>query len=391
MNILFANRQSTTLAQPMSSTVTSLTVQSGTGAGFPQPTGSQFFVLTLNDTATQQIVEILHVTAVAGDVMTVVRAQENTTARAWLAGDIAANWLTAGTLTELYNELNLGFTPVQQGGGTDQTNDKVYIGESTAVPGRLRAQIDTTDLAEIAQYSDVLSAILNRQPFPGRYYSESSVIEFPEGWYGFEFGAGGGGGGGCTEEYSGSGGGASGDVIIGQFYVPAPTSIQFVAGNPGLGGYSGDNLADNGTPGGNSTFLGMVAQGGGGGNSADAGTYSGAGGTFAGTSTIPNPVPQGVENLNALIHPGSYGGDGTGQQGVINGGKVCLAGNGAASRFCGGGRGGNQGGLAARGFGAGGGGAYNSNNSGAGPFPGGNGGGGYLFIWTLMGVSPGGS
>lgn len=43
---------------------------------------------------------------------------------------------------------NLGFTPVQQGGGTGQGNNKVYIGWATDASG-LKAQADSTDLGNI--------------------------------------------------------------------------------------------------------------------------------------------------------------------------------------------------------------------------------------------------
>lgn len=43
---------------------------------------------------------------------------------------------------------NLGFTPVQQGGGTGQGNNKVYIGWATDASG-LRAQADSTNLGNI--------------------------------------------------------------------------------------------------------------------------------------------------------------------------------------------------------------------------------------------------
>ena len=42
-----------------------------------------------------------------------------------------------------YYQPNLGFTPVQQGGGSNQLNNKIYIG--WASPGALRLQIDATD------------------------------------------------------------------------------------------------------------------------------------------------------------------------------------------------------------------------------------------------------
>lgn len=43
---------------------------------------------------------------------------------------------------------NLGFTPVQQGGGTGQGNNKVYIGWATDASG-LKAQVDKTNLGNI--------------------------------------------------------------------------------------------------------------------------------------------------------------------------------------------------------------------------------------------------
>lgn len=43
---------------------------------------------------------------------------------------------------------NLGFTPVQQGGGIGQGNNKVYIGWATDASG-LKAQVDSTDLGNI--------------------------------------------------------------------------------------------------------------------------------------------------------------------------------------------------------------------------------------------------
>ncbi|WES88766.1 glycine-rich domain-containing protein [Dickeya fangzhongdai] len=99
LSILAANNAQTVLAAGISSTATSLTVNTGTGSLFPSPSaGSSFFKLTLIDAATGLLTEIVHVTARSGDVMTIVRAQEGTSARAWSANDIAANMLTAGTI-----------------------------------------------------------------------------------------------------------------------------------------------------------------------------------------------------------------------------------------------------------------------------------------------------
>lgn len=52
-------------------------------------------------------------------------------------GEVTAPKLASGAAVS-----NIGFTPLQQGGGTSQLTNKVYIGWDG---GSLRAQVDTTD------------------------------------------------------------------------------------------------------------------------------------------------------------------------------------------------------------------------------------------------------
>ncbi len=100
LSLLAANNAQTVLAAGISSTATSLTVSTGTGTLFPSPVaGTSFFKLTIIDAATGSLTEIVHVTALAGDVFTIQRGQEGTVPRAWSANDIAANMMTAGTLS----------------------------------------------------------------------------------------------------------------------------------------------------------------------------------------------------------------------------------------------------------------------------------------------------
>lgn len=94
---VFANGATGALNAPISAGDTSLTLQSGQGALFPNPSGSQQFALTLTNKATGLINEIMYCTARSGDTLTVVRAQEGTSAVSWAAGDFANNYLTAGT------------------------------------------------------------------------------------------------------------------------------------------------------------------------------------------------------------------------------------------------------------------------------------------------------
>jgi hypothetical protein len=85
-NIQFTNNASTTLASSILVGATSLTVAAATGSLFPTLAGSQYFYCTLTNTA-GTLVEIVKVTARSTDTFTIVRAQDNTTASAWAAGD----------------------------------------------------------------------------------------------------------------------------------------------------------------------------------------------------------------------------------------------------------------------------------------------------------------
>ena len=87
MTILFTNNAAATLASSITTSSTSLTVTTGQGALFPTITGSNIFYATLTDAATGLTIEIVKVTARSSDTFTIVRAQDNTTAHAYSAGD----------------------------------------------------------------------------------------------------------------------------------------------------------------------------------------------------------------------------------------------------------------------------------------------------------------
>lgn len=94
--LLFANNANSTLAGAINNTATSLQLAAGGGALFPNPGAGQYFVMTLTDAATGLVREIIWCTARSGDVCTIVRGQEGTTAENWLSGDLIANFWTAG-------------------------------------------------------------------------------------------------------------------------------------------------------------------------------------------------------------------------------------------------------------------------------------------------------
>lgn len=101
MTQLFANNAASELASAVTSGAVSLTLKTGDGAKFPSPVGGDFFLVTLYQKVGQDEInhEIVKCTARAGDVLTVVRAQEGTTARAFNVDDPVELRLTAGAMT----------------------------------------------------------------------------------------------------------------------------------------------------------------------------------------------------------------------------------------------------------------------------------------------------
>ena len=104
--VIFTNLATSTLAGSITNTAVTLNLQAGGGALFPNPAVGQYFTLTLVDAATSQLNEIMWCTARTGDTLTVIRAQEGTSALAWNAGDIASNKITAGTLNNFVQSVS---------------------------------------------------------------------------------------------------------------------------------------------------------------------------------------------------------------------------------------------------------------------------------------------
>jgi len=120
---LFSNNAGTGLVYPITTSATTLYVNGGSGSLFPSPTGGQYFPITL---LSQQYgyLEIVYCTARSGDVLTVVRAQEGTTAHSFATGDAVQQRITAGSLNDLR--------------GADNVTD-LYAGTGIAVSGNTGA------------------------------------------------------------------------------------------------------------------------------------------------------------------------------------------------------------------------------------------------------------
>ena len=99
MSVLYTNNAKTTLSASLNNSATSLSVASS--SGFPSLSGSHYFYATLDDNTN---LEVVKVTAVSGTTWTIVRAQDNTTARAYASGDTVELRLNAALLTDVVND-----------------------------------------------------------------------------------------------------------------------------------------------------------------------------------------------------------------------------------------------------------------------------------------------
>lgn len=95
---LFTNNARSTLASGISDVATTLTVATGDGAKFASPSAGDWQDITLDDGVN---IEIVHLTARSGDVLTVTRAQEGTTGVAFSTGAKVEARFTAGAANSM--------------------------------------------------------------------------------------------------------------------------------------------------------------------------------------------------------------------------------------------------------------------------------------------------
>ncbi|HAS0804672.1 TPA: hypothetical protein JAX15_004603 [Enterobacter roggenkampii] len=314
LTLLTANNAQTVLAAGISASATSLTVNSGTGALFPAVTsGVSFFKLTLVDAATGQLLEIVHVTARTGDSMTIVRAQEGTTARAWSANDIAANMLTAGTIALLapLDSPSLTGTPTVP----------------TAAAGTSTTQAASTEFVATAK-----GRLLSIRIFTSTgSYTPSAGVKNQK----ITLVGGGGGGGYAGGSNIGSGGGG-GAVAVKLMNITSATTIT--VGGGGTGGTSTVAATNGGA-----SSVSTISAGGG-----LAGAFNSSSAGAGGTATNGDVNISGGYGSGGIIIGSSYLGGPGGQcpgYGALPG-YVIGPGNG----------------VSGSGYGAGGGGGTNSGN-----------------------------
>lgn len=100
MAVKYTNNAKTTLASGLTNSATSATVTDG--SAFPSLGAGEYFYITFDDGNNN---EIAKVTARSGNTLTIVRAQDNTSARAFSTGDSAELRVIAAVLTEIQENI----------------------------------------------------------------------------------------------------------------------------------------------------------------------------------------------------------------------------------------------------------------------------------------------
>ena len=100
MAVKFTNNAKTTLASGITSSATSATVTDG--SVFPSLSSGEHFYCTFDDGTNNEIVKV---TARSGNTLTIVRAADNTTARAFSSGNQAELRATAALLTDIQENI----------------------------------------------------------------------------------------------------------------------------------------------------------------------------------------------------------------------------------------------------------------------------------------------
>mgnify|MGYP000592399451 CR=1 FL=1 len=108
---LFLDNWTSFLEAPAAAAAVTLTVGTAAAARLVGLADGNYYPLTLSriepveGQMRETAWEIVHITAKAGGVLTVLRGQEGTTARDWLEGEMVSMRMTAAALTEIYTRL----------------------------------------------------------------------------------------------------------------------------------------------------------------------------------------------------------------------------------------------------------------------------------------------
>lgn len=162
--IKFANYAFSTLAVGCDASATSLSVPAGHGARFPALAAGEYFYATLENAALDR--EIVKVTARVDDALTVLRAQDSTTARSWNAGDSLSLRVNAAAFADVSKAENHEYTPAGTGAVT------------TTVQAKLREFVSVKDFGAVGD-----GVTDDTVAFAAAYAVAGGTLFIPDGIY----------------------------------------------------------------------------------------------------------------------------------------------------------------------------------------------------------------
>ncbi len=129
MAVKFSNNAKTTLSSGITSSATSIAVVDA--SAWPTLGSGDHTLCTLAEAGDADALEIVKVTAISGNTLTVVRAQEGTTARSFSTADKAELRITAGIIEEAFSYAETDTLNTVTGRGATTTN-AVTVGNLTS-------------------------------------------------------------------------------------------------------------------------------------------------------------------------------------------------------------------------------------------------------------------
>ena len=157
MVAIFANNATGKLGGDITTSSTTLILQTGNGALFPSPTAGDYFPITV--VKADGTLEIMKCTARSVDTLTVTRSQEGTTAKAFTIGDRVSLRMTAGSLVDFVsNKQPMDATLTALAGVATAVDKLIYAtGADTFATTTLTEFIRT--VLDDATASDVLTTL----------------------------------------------------------------------------------------------------------------------------------------------------------------------------------------------------------------------------------------
>jgi hypothetical protein len=149
MGLKVTNNAFGTLNASINSSATTIVLVAGQGARFPTLSAGDYFYATLIDTSNN--LEIVKCTARSTDTLTVVRAQDSTTARAYATNDRFELRPTAALFNEKANDADVVATYLPKAGGTmtgqlvlDYNNTAALVAKASSASAQIKLERTST-------------------------------------------------------------------------------------------------------------------------------------------------------------------------------------------------------------------------------------------------------